>query len=138
MQRNLDHGKKGEKMFDQVDRVNSELLSLTYGALVIQLITDYQDVKVVNSELEQMGFNIGVRLIDEFLSRSELKSCSNFRQTASAIANIGFKMFLGITAEVRRYKDEPNPQFVLAFRGNPLNEFVEIPPQYADLQVRYI
>lgn len=35
-------------------RQNSELLTLTYGALVTQLLKDYKDVAVVNVELEKM------------------------------------------------------------------------------------
>lgn len=37
-----------------VCRQNSELLTLTYGAIVTQLIKDYKEVKVVNTELEKM------------------------------------------------------------------------------------
>ena len=33
---------------------NSELLTLTYGAIVTQLIKDYKEVKTVNVELEKM------------------------------------------------------------------------------------
>jgi hypothetical protein len=42
-----------------------------------------------------MGFNIGVRLIDEFLAKSGVNNCSNFRETADVIAKVAFKMFLG-------------------------------------------
>lgn len=34
---------------------------MTYGALVTQLLRDYQDPKIVNRELERMGYNIGTR-----------------------------------------------------------------------------
>jgi hypothetical protein len=33
---------------------NSELFALTYGALVMQLIEDYEDVTAVNEQLELM------------------------------------------------------------------------------------
>jgi len=45
------------------------------------------------------GYNIGVRLVDEFLAKSNLQSCVNFRETAQVIAKVGFKMFLGIAAD---------------------------------------
>lgn len=66
----------------------------------MQLIRDYEDVVSVNEQLEKMGHNIGTRLIDEFLAKSSVSSCSNFRETADVIGKIAFKMFLGITAEV--------------------------------------
>jgi trafficking protein particle complex subunit 3 len=34
---------------------------LTYGALVMQLLKDYEDIAEVNRQLEQMGYNIGER-----------------------------------------------------------------------------
>jgi hypothetical protein len=40
-----------------------------------------------------------VRLVDEFLAKSNLQSCVNFRETAQVIAKVGFKMFLGIAAD---------------------------------------
>eukprot|EP00954_Amorphochlora_amoebiformis_P023111 1357990-Amorphochlora_amoeboformis.AAC.1 len=109
----------GDSTFSTMEKVNSELLAMTYGALVTTLIKDFQDVKVVNTELEKMGYNIGVRLIDEFLvfstrppqplpsddtlfeyqAKTGVTQCRNLKETAHSIAKIGFKMFLGINAE---------------------------------------
>jgi len=33
---------------------NAELLTMTYGAIVVQLLKDYKDPKVVNRELDNM------------------------------------------------------------------------------------
>ena len=35
----------------------------------MQLIRDHEDISAVNSELEKMGYNIGQRLIDEYLAK---------------------------------------------------------------------
>lgn len=35
-------------------QINAELFSLTYGALVVQLIKDYEDYGEVNTQLEKM------------------------------------------------------------------------------------
>eukprot|EP00983_Pelagomonas_calceolata_P000051 1392-Pelagomonas_calceolata.AAC.1 len=32
------------------------------------------------------GYNIGIRLIDEFLAKSKVSRCSNFRETVDIIA----------------------------------------------------
>jgi hypothetical protein len=45
------------------------------------------------------------------------------------IAQVAFKMFLGITPEVTGWNKE-NTSFRLVFTENPLVDFVEIPPQY--------
>lgn len=72
------------------------MLTLTYGALVQQIIKDYEDITQINIQLEKLGHNIGSRLIDEFLAKSNIQStCQNFRETADVIAKVGFKMFLG-------------------------------------------
>jgi hypothetical protein len=42
-------------------------------------------------------------------------------------------MFLGITPDVSGWNKESN-SFSLIFSENPLVEFVEVPPQYQDLQ----
>mmetsp|Transcript_13401 Transcript_13401/g.21462 ORF Transcript_13401/g.21462 Transcript_13401/m.21462 type:complete len:131 (+) Transcript_13401:218-610(+) len=104
---------------------------MTYGALVTAMIKDFQDVKIVNEELEKMGYNIGVRLIDEFLAKSGITQCRNLKDTAHYIAKVGFKMFLGINAEVS-WSSNPR-QFSIEFKGNPLIEFVELPEQFKDL-----
>uniref|UniRef100_A0A7S2TRZ6 Trafficking protein particle complex subunit n=1 Tax=Lotharella oceanica TaxID=641309 RepID=A0A7S2TRZ6_9EUKA len=121
----------GNSTFAQMEKVNSELLAMTYGALVTTMLKDFQDVKIVNQELEKMGYNIGTRLIDEFLAKTGITQCRNLKETAHSIAEIGFKMFLGINAEVRWSSDAKT--FSIEFKGNPLIEFVELPEKFKDL-----
>ncbi|KAL0362264.1 UNVERIFIED_CONTAM: Trafficking protein particle complex subunit [Sesamum calycinum] len=78
--------KSGDAIFASVDRVNAELFTLTYGAIVRQLLTDLEEVDEVNKQLDQMGYNIGVRLVDEFLAKSNVSRCVDFRETAEVIA----------------------------------------------------
>ena len=59
---------------------------MTYGALVVQLIQDYEDYAEVNKQLEKMGYNIGTRLIEDFLARSNLGRCADFKETGEVIA----------------------------------------------------
>eukprot|EP00959_Pyramimonas_sp_CCMP1952_P402982 8444140-Pyramimonas_sp.AAC.1 len=68
---------------------NAELFTLTYGAMVRQLLIDNEDnVEAVNVQLEKMGYNIGVRLIDEFLAKTSTTRCNDFRETAEVIAKM--------------------------------------------------
>lgn len=55
-----------------------------------QLCKDFdRDYAKVNSQLDKMGYNIGLRLIDDYLAKSNtMKRCSNFRETAEAIARV--------------------------------------------------
>lgn len=61
---------------------------MTYGALVVQLIQDYEDYGEVNKQLEKMGYNIGTRLIEDFLARSNLGRCADFRETGEVVAKV--------------------------------------------------
>ena len=87
----------------------------------------------MNEQLEKMGYNIGVRLVDEFLAKSQTTSCASFKDTADIISKVAFKMFLGIVPEVTSWNAE-NTAFSLIFNDNPLLDFVELPPQYQNLQ----
>ncbi|CAN6628653.1 trafficking protein particle complex subunit Bet3p [Trichomonascus vanleenenianus] len=112
---------------NKVDKINAELLTLTYGSIVAQLCKDFEgDYIKVNKQLEKMGYNIGQRLIEEFLAKSNAGRCTNFRDTAEMISKVGFKMFLNITPTVDNWTHD-NKQFSLIFDENPLAEFVELP-----------
>mmetsp|Transcript_8011 Transcript_8011/g.8154 ORF Transcript_8011/g.8154 Transcript_8011/m.8154 type:complete len:185 (-) Transcript_8011:37-591(-) len=125
--------KRGETVWGRMSKVNSELFTLTYGAFVTQLIRDFENVELINQQIEKIGYNIGIRLVDEFLAKSGVTSCQNLRDTADAIAKVAFKMFLGVNADVTSWSPE-NTSFSIVLYDNPLIDFVELPPQYTDLQ----
>jgi hypothetical protein len=104
-----------------VDKVSAELVTLTYGTIVAQLCKDYEYNYVeVNKQLERMGYNIGVRLIEDFLAKTSAPSCTNFREVAEMISKVGFKMFLNITPTISNWSSD-------IFDENPLADFVELP-----------
>jgi len=118
----------GEEMWKtRVEKVNAELVTLTYGTIVQQLCQDYDhDYVEVNAQLERMGYSIGMRLIEDFLARSGTGRCGSFRDTAEVISKVGFKMFLNITPTITNWTSD-NKQFSLTFEENPLADFVELP-----------
>ncbi|KAL4233025.1 Trafficking protein particle complex subunit 3 [Mactra antiquata] len=113
-------------------KVNGELFTLTYGALVAQLLRDYEDDEEVNKQLEKMGYNIGVRLIEDFLARSNTGRCNDFRETADIISKTAFKMYLGITPVVSNWS-AAGDEFSLLMENNPLIDFVELPDGHNSL-----
>ena len=126
----------GENAWAKMPKVNGELFTLTYAAIVMQLIKDHEDIHVVNQHLEKMGHDIGCRIIDEFLSKSGVVgNCSSFRDTSEILCKTAFKMFLGMTCEVSSWNAEGTVfTFVLPSDNNPFIDFVELPPQYRELQ----
>src|ERR1700760_1300781 len=68
----------------KIDKVSAELVTLTYGTVVAQLCKDFDsDYAEVNRQLDKMGYNIGLRLVEDFLAKASMTmSCTNFRETA--------------------------------------------------------
>jgi hypothetical protein len=111
----------------RVDKVSAELVTLTYGTIVAQLCKDFEsDYVEVNRQLDRMGYNIGLRLIEDFLAKSSAPTCSNFKEVADMISKVGFKIFLNITPTITNWTSD-NKQFSLIFDENPLADFVELP-----------
>jgi len=116
----------GQALWSKMPKANAELFALTYGSLVTELVRDYEDPIEVNAQLDRIGHSIGVRCVDEFLSKADVAGmgnatqCQSLRDTAEVVAKIGMKMFLGIQAEVG------------GFSQDPLSTFVELPPQGDD------
>jgi len=132
VQKVINPARIGETVFKEVEKINAELFTLTYGAIVAQLMKDYEDVESVNTQLEQMGHNIGVRLIEEFLARSNIPRCKEFKETGEIIAKVGLKMFLGVTGTVANWDPKKN-EFSLLLEENPLADFVELPESASNL-----
>ena len=118
----------------RVDKVNAEIVTLTYGTIVAQLCRDLTipntasktDYTAVNTELDRMGYNMGLRLIEDFLAKSNTGQCSNLRETAEMISKVGFKVFMNITPTVTNWSAD-SKTFHLVFEDNPLADFVELP-----------
>lgn len=97
---------------------------------VAQLIQDYEEPADVNKQLEKMGKNIGERLIDDFLAHSGIGKCANFKETADAIAKVGFKLFLGECYVVPeppkshpRIRVQPPPTLATCYPRRPFSLF---------------
>lgn len=108
-------------------KISYELFTLTYGSFVAQLIKDYETPEEVNKQLDQIGYNMGVRMIEDFLSRSpQIGRCADLRETADVLSKQAFKMFMGIQPVVTNWSSTFD-EFSLVLDPNPLIEFVELP-----------
>ena len=77
-------------------QVSGELFTLSYGALVAQLLKDYDSIDAVNRQLDKIGYNMGLRMIDDFLAKNPMVGkCVDLREIADVIAKQGFKLYLG-------------------------------------------
>ena len=94
-----------------------------------QLVRDNaNDVDEVNRQLELMGYNMGTRLVDEFMARSGAGRCVSFEETSEVLSRTAFKMFLGVSASVSPQSwSVDRSSFALLVEDNPLAHFVELP-----------
>mmetsp|Transcript_10388 Transcript_10388/g.15194 ORF Transcript_10388/g.15194 Transcript_10388/m.15194 type:complete len:193 (+) Transcript_10388:73-651(+) len=127
--------KLAEKILKDTPTVSCELLILSYGSLVLQLIEDFDDMDEVNKRLYAMGEYMGERMIDEYFVLTKFDTpCENFRGTSEPISKLALRLFLGIqTAQVRSVvTNDKNDaiQYSIIFHDNPLNEFVHLPDKY--------
>ena len=106
------------------------MLTFTYGSLIVRLIKDFEKTEEINEQLDRMGYNIGVRIIDDFLAKSGNYNCQSFKDTIDVISKTAFKMYLGINCDALVYSDK---EFGLIFSDNPLNDYVELPERYNSL-----
>ena len=98
----------------------------------MQLIRDYRNIQTVNVELYKIGYNMGIRLVDEFFAKSSQPPCKDFQDTIQAVAKTAFKMFLNVDAEVVKSSADGKTHHI-SFKINPLTDFVDLPQGYDQL-----
>ncbi|CAI4228949.1 unnamed protein product [Auanema sp. JU1783] len=119
-------------------KMSAELFSLTYGALVTEMLKDYEDPKQVNLQLDKMGFNMGNRLADDFLAKnSHVPKCTDCRQLADVISKNAIPSYLGVPASVTNW-GAGDREFSLIIENNPLTELVEVPANLSALSYSQI
>ena len=62
---------------------------------MIQLIKDYEDYNEVNKQLDKLyydyyfsGYNIGVRIIEDFLAKTNIPKCGTLQETSELISKV--------------------------------------------------
>lgn len=63
-------------------------MTFTYGSLLVRLIKDFEKTEEINEQLDKMGYNIGIRLIDDFLAKSNVNACQSFKETVDTISKV--------------------------------------------------
>ena len=124
-----------------VENINEDLLTLTYGALIVRLIKDYEKPEEINEQLDKMGYNIGIRLIDDYLAKSRNPPAENFKEAVEVIC-------LALDYYLKAKCNQPEPiqnkeignnnistpiEYSIVFFYNPLNNYVELPEKYKGL-----
>lgn len=96
------------------------------------MLRDFDNVEDVNKQLERVGYNMGIRLIEDFLSRTGSPRCNDMRETADKI-HMAFRMYLNMQTTISNW-GAAGDEFSLIFDNNPLSEFVELPQDLSSLK----
>ena len=76
------------ELWSNMPKIKSEFFSLTYGAIVAQIIKDYEDPEDVNGMLYRMGQYIGRRMVDEFFAKTHITGINSLKEIADCIAKV--------------------------------------------------
>ncbi len=71
--------------------------------------------------------------MDEFCAKSRLVRCKSFKETMETLSRDAFKMFLGVSGVVEGWSADGS-SCSIRMPDNPLTDFVELPPGYAELR----
>ncbi|KAF5291708.1 hypothetical protein FQR65_LT11401 [Abscondita terminalis] len=113
-------------------KVNSELVTLTYGSLVAQMVKDIENPDDVNKQLERLGYNMGIRLVEDFLAKTNSGRCLDLKDTADKIQS-AFRMYLGVLPNVANWSPAGD-EFSFILDSNPLTDLVELPEDLKSLR----
>jgi len=130
----MDSQALGSAAFQKAKKVAAELVNLTYGAMVLQLLADYEDAGKVNAKLFDFGVSIGSRLVDELLSKSGTRRCNGFKTAMGIVSSVAFKMYWNQTPKLAQWSEDGNAVSLVFTSEMPIEEFVELPADYPDLQ----
>lgn len=137
----------GDRAYDSGAKISAEFFAISYGSLVRQILaTCDENIDAVNHQLDELGGRIGMRLIEEYVAKSQAPPCRQFAKTGESIAKVGLKMFLGISGTVTNVVGSAAPEgrpgsgaaagasgtaqqqaYSIEFVENPLNYLVELP-----------
>lgn len=124
---------KGKAPILETNKVNADLIKLTYGSLVAQIVKDFERPEEVNKQLDKLGSNIGVRLVEDFLAHNNIPRCLDFRQTAERLQQ-AFRFYLGMLPAVGNWSAAGNEFSLLWDQTNPIGDFVELPDNLRTVQ----
>lgn len=104
-----------------------DLFSLTYGSMVSQLVIDCANDDEINKQLDSMGYNIGLRLVEDFLAKTNSTRCKDLKDTADRIQQ-AFQVYLSVTPKIENWSPN-NDEFSVILHTNPLTTYVELPDE---------
>lgn len=89
------------------------------------MVKDLENPEDVNKQLERLGYNMGIRLVEDFLAKTGTGRCLDLKDTADKIQS-AFRMYLGVQPNVSNWSPAGD-EFSFLLDSNPLTDLVELP-----------
>lgn len=96
------------------------------------MVKDLDNVDDVSKQLERLGYNMGIRIIEDYLAKTSTGRCLDLKDTADKIQN-AFRMYLGVQPNVSNWS-VAGDEFSFIFDTNPLTDLVELPEDLKTLR----
>lgn len=102
---------------------------------MMRLLKDIEDLKEINAKIDQIGYNIGLRLIDDVIDNLNTDTRGDHERTPQQLMEeliriclLNYLRITGIDIKLTAEKE-----YSILFSENPLNLYVELPEKYKDL-----
>lgn len=96
------------------------------------MLQDTGNVDDVSKQLDRIGYNMGIRMIEDFLAKTSTGRCMDLKDTADKIQT-AFRMYLGVQPNVANWSPAGD-EFSLMLDSNPITDIVELPDEYRNLK----
>ena len=106
--------------------ISVDVISFLYGSLIVRLVKDFNnDINEINKQTEQMGYNIGLRLINEIIASPIGRNLdSSDPNLLNSLITCTLSNSLGLNGELKKINEK---EFHYLFDNNLLALYVEIP-----------
>ena len=110
-----------------------EFSALVYGSFVASLLEITEDVEEVNKKLDEIGYNIGLRLAHDFGRDSSLERIDTPEKVIKDVLVRKWVVLSGSKVPVNVAKDGDN-KYILTFAPSVFTQNVQIPELYKGVQ----
>ena len=121
---------KSESLYEERKQNKVELLTFMYGSLLVRLTKDIKDIKELNTKIENIGYEMGKRLLDDLIDDFQKKIDSSNSKLMEILIKQLAQYYLGIISSLSQVSEK---EYHLVFNENPISFYVELPEELNNL-----
>ena len=126
----MSKGIKAESLYEERKQNKVELLTFMYGSLLVRLTKDIKDINELNTKIENIGYEMGKRLLDDLIDDFQKKIDSSNSKLMEILIKQLAQYYLGIISSLSQVSEK---EYHLVFKENPISFYVELPEELNNL-----